>query len=106
MQPCSCGLAHDESFGYCPITVSDPAMQTPLIDTPVQESASGARRRGGRKKSTNIDLETAPASTLIEFPGVSRSVPEWRKQLSQRVREVQEQRAREAAEAAAATRAA
>jgi len=40
-------------------------------------------------------------STLIEFPGVSRAVPEWRKQLSQRVREVQEQRAREAAEAAA-----
>jgi uncharacterized RDD family membrane protein YckC len=105
MQPCSCGLAHDESFGYCPITVSDPAMQTPLIDTPVQEPASGARRRGGRKKSTNIGLENAPASTLIEFPGVSRSVPEWRKQLSQRVREVQEQRAREAAEAAAATRA-
>ena len=37
-------------------------------------------------------------STLIEFPGVSRSsVPEWRKELSVRVREVQERRAREAA---------
>src|SRR5262245_21377787 len=35
-------------------------------------------------------------STLIEFPGVSRSsVPEWRKELSVRVREVQERRARE-----------
>jgi uncharacterized RDD family membrane protein YckC len=43
----------------------------------------------------------ASKSTLIEFPGVSRAVPEWRKQLSQRVREVQEQRAREAAEALA-----
>jgi uncharacterized RDD family membrane protein YckC len=43
----------------------------------------------------------ASKSTLIEFPGVSRAVPEWRKQLSQRVREVQELRAREAAEAAA-----
>ena len=43
----------------------------------------------------------AAKSTLIEFPGVSRAVPEWRKQLSQRVREVQELRAREAAEAAA-----
>lgn len=41
-------------------------------------------------------------STLLEFPGLSRAVPEWRKQLSQRVREVQERRAREAAEAAAA----
>src|SRR5262245_12383578 len=37
-------------------------------------------------------------STLIEFPGVARSsVPEWRKELSERVREVQERRAREAA---------
>ena len=41
-------------------------------------------------------------STLIEFPGVSRaSVPEWRKELSVRVREVQERRAREAARDAA-----
>ncbi len=41
-------------------------------------------------------------STLIEFPGVTRSsVPEWRKELSERVREVQERRAREAAREAA-----
>jgi uncharacterized RDD family membrane protein YckC len=41
-------------------------------------------------------------STLIEFPGVARSaVPEWRKELSERVREVQERRAREAAQEAA-----
>lgn len=41
-------------------------------------------------------------STLIEFPGASRTVPEWRKQLNQRVREVQERKAREAAEELAA----
>ena len=41
-------------------------------------------------------------STLIEFPGVSRNaMPEWRKELSERVREVQEKRAREAAREAA-----
>lgn len=48
---------------------------------------------------------TSPAekkSTLIEFPGVARnSLPEWRKELSERVREVQEKRAREAAREAA-----
>jgi uncharacterized RDD family membrane protein YckC len=44
---------------------------------------------------------TKSASTLIEFPG-GRAVPEWRKQLSQRVREVQERKAREAAEELAA----
>lgn len=41
-------------------------------------------------------------STLIEFPGISRSsVPQWRKELSEKVREVQERRAREAAREAA-----
>jgi uncharacterized RDD family membrane protein YckC len=45
---------------------------------------------------------TEKKSTLIEFPGVSRnSVPEWRKELSERVREVQEKRARESAREAA-----
>lgn len=40
------------------------------------------------------DSET---SKLIEFPGVNRTTrPEWRQQLSERVREVQEKRAREA----------
>jgi uncharacterized RDD family membrane protein YckC len=40
--------------------------------------------------------------TLINFPGVTRSsVPEWRKELSEKVREVQERRAREAAREAA-----
>lgn len=45
---------------------------------------------------------TEKRSTLIEFPGVSRnSMPEWRKELSERVREIQEKRAREAAREAA-----
>ena len=45
---------------------------------------------------------TAKKSTLIEFPGVARNaMPEWRKELSERVREVQEKRAREAAREAA-----
>ena len=51
------------------------------------------------------DSPTSPQerkSTLIEFPGVSRtSLPEWRRELSERVREVQERRAREAAREAA-----
>lgn len=41
---------------------------------------------------------TQKVSKLIEFPGVSRgAVPQWRKELSERVREVQEKRAREEA---------
>ncbi|MCU1267172.1 MAG: hypothetical protein JWM21_3490 [Acidobacteria bacterium] len=43
-------------------------------------------------------LEARPASRLIEFPGVTRrAMPQWRKELSERVREVQERKAREAA---------
>jgi len=48
--------------------------------------------------------ELLTASTLLEFPG-TRNVPDWRKQLSQRVREVQERKAREAAEELAAAQA-
>ncbi|HEV2827566.1 MAG TPA: RDD family protein [Pyrinomonadaceae bacterium] len=41
-------------------------------------------------------MEKTPRS-LLEFPGVNRSaMPEWRKELGERVREVQERRAREA----------
>jgi len=46
--------------------------------------------------------DTGGSSRLIEFPGTGRAKPEWRKQLSQRVREVQERKAREAAEELAA----
>ena len=52
--------------------------------------------------SDTATTHQARKSTLIEFPGVTRSsVPEWRKELSVRVREVQERRAREAAREAA-----
>jgi uncharacterized RDD family membrane protein YckC len=43
--------------------------------------------------------EPPQTSTLIEFPGVNRrSEPPWRKELSRRVREVQERRAKDTAE--------
>jgi uncharacterized RDD family membrane protein YckC len=53
------------------------------------------------QSAKNSDEKTA-ASRLIEFPSAGRAVPAWRKQLSQRVREVQERKAREAAEELAA----
>src|SRR5215217_1256728 len=59
--------------------------------------------RGEMETSPNAPTTAAEKrSTLIEFPGVSRnSVPEWRKELSERVREVQEKRARDSAREAA-----
>src|SRR5215204_1636453 len=59
--------------------------------------------RGEMETSPNAPTTIAEKkSTLIEFPGVSRNTrPEWRKELSERVREVQEKRARDAVREAA-----
>jgi uncharacterized RDD family membrane protein YckC len=65
--------------------ITDSGLVESLCDNPLDSSMAKAR-----------------TSTLIEFPGTTRPKPEWRKQLSQRVREVQERKAREAAEEAAA----
>src|SRR5947207_3124162 len=79
----------------------------------IQEALPHVRSRNGEVENPNdyyspeveSPKDLRESSTLIEFPG-SRSVPEWRKQLSQRVREVQERKAREAAEELAAAQAA
>jgi uncharacterized RDD family membrane protein YckC len=75
---------------------------------------SSRQNQGQEQENSSYEVKMNPAgeasdqqqvrksSTLIEFPGVSRSsVPEWRKELSERVREVHERRAREAAREAA-----
>lgn len=72
----------------------------------IQEALPHLPSNNGEVKKPNYSPEIESAedskrSTLIEFPG-GRNVPEWRKQLSKRVREVQERKAREAAEELAA----
>ena len=66
----------------------------------LQDSSRKNRRiNKGKREAETVAEEAmeskASSSTLIEFPGSSRAVPEWRKQLSLRVREVQERKARE-----------
>jgi uncharacterized RDD family membrane protein YckC len=74
----------------------------------IQEALPDLSSESAKNSSTRVNdcgdtsQRTRGSSRLIEFPGTSRAVPEWRKQLSQRVREVQERRAREAAEERAA----
>ncbi|HEX8559892.1 MAG TPA: RDD family protein [Pyrinomonadaceae bacterium] len=46
--------------------------------------------------ATTRAAQGANGSTLIEFPGVNRNRPAWRKELSERFREIQQRRAREA----------
>jgi uncharacterized RDD family membrane protein YckC len=44
---------------------------------------------------TTRSSQNANGSTLLEFPGVNRNRPAWRKELSERFREIQQRRARE-----------
>ena len=99
MQDRSGSVAHDDNSDTCPGSVSQSMIQDAL---PELSSQSGNNRNSNQESDAARQAETARASRLIEFPGRTRSVPEWRKQLSQRVREVQEKKAREAAEELAA----
>jgi len=78
-------------------------MQEPLSNSSTKTIISDGGHEGIGEESLDQSREKQQKSTLIEFPGTSR-VPEWRKQLNQRVREVQERKAREAAEELAAAR--
>jgi uncharacterized RDD family membrane protein YckC len=78
-------------------------MQEPLPNSSIKKVMTDSRVVEGLcDEPLNSAGQKQQSSTLIEFPGTTRPVPEWRRQLSQRVREVQERRAREAAEEAAA----
>ena len=116
MQACSCGVAHDDNSNTCPLSRSQSMIQEVVPHSSIEESVNGElagqitgetlERLAGDPAEAEMPQieESRQASTLIEFPGTTRPVPEWRKQLSQRVREVQERKAREAAEEAAAAR--
>src|SRR6185369_2411450 len=98
MQDRSCSVAHNDNSDTCPGSVSQSMIQEALPELSSQ-SVKNNRNQDFMPESPN---DAAVASRLIAFPGTSRTVPAWRKQLSQRVREVQERKAREAAEELAA----
>src|SRR5882762_8754839 len=101
MQDCSCGVAHDDNSDTCPVSLSQPMIQEALPDlSSKSENKNKSKPKNDRAQEPGQD--TGSSSRLIEFPGTGRAKPEWRKQLSQRVREVQERKAREAAEELAA----
>lgn len=108
MQCPSCRAVYSNGLELCP-RCKTPASTNP----PVPETQANGSRQEERSAPTDLVAEeTQPeasavesrapvVSTLIEFPGAGRAArPVWRKQLSERVREIQERRAREAEEAA------
>lgn len=61
------------------------------------QSSQSAGTQQTAPAKTRQKRRAKPTPPLIEFPSVSKSsIPEWRKELGERVREVQERRAREA----------
>src|SRR5215831_4084474 len=102
MQDRSGSVAHDDNSDTCPGTVSQSMIQEALPDLSSESEKNNTARNGQDSRRHESPSDLKHMSRLIEFPGAARSVPEWRKQLSQRVREVQERKAREAAEELAA----
>lgn len=93
----SCGAEH--SAEQCSDTVAVDASTSPAPEAPeVEPDQVNLEVDVAVAELANSAESTETRSRLIEFPGVTRrAMPEWRKELSARVREVQERRAREAA---------
>jgi uncharacterized RDD family membrane protein YckC/predicted nucleic acid-binding Zn-ribbon protein len=77
-----CGLFRNKSSAK-PSQEAQSDQPAKVEETPVTKPRQKARAK--------------PTPSLIEFPGATKaSIPQWRKELGERVREVQERRAREA----------
>lgn len=105
MQCPSCRAVYSNGLSFCPRCKTSASKPSPDIQTgPVVNDieSSSTSVSATSTETTNNDstaASTPKTSSLIEFPGASRaSRPQWRKELSARVREIQERRARDAEE--------
>ena len=105
MQCDVCSEGFPEELDGCPqCRTAETAMQTtsPEPEIPaVPDAPPPAHRADAPAMTDNSNVTTqspqsANGSTLLEFPGVNRNRPAWRKELSERFREIQQRRAREA----------
>ena len=101
MQCPSCRAVYSNGLDVCP-RCKTPAIKshTETVTEPIVTSEENIAPSSSASEETEalpVRATTQASSTLIEFPGVSRaSRPQWRKELSERVREIQERRARDA----------
>lgn len=100
MQCPACRAVFSNALEICPrcqtpASKSHAQAEAQATQTAVTESATVAPEETA---SEPVEQKAATTgSTLIEFPGAGRARPQWRKDLSERVREIQERRQREAA---------
>jgi uncharacterized RDD family membrane protein YckC len=107
MQCPSCRAVFSNGLEICPRCKTPASANTPLPELDAGGSrpeeklaATDLVTEEAQPDSSTVESRAPVVSTLIEFPGAGRARPQWRKQLSERVREIQERRAREAEEAA------
>jgi uncharacterized RDD family membrane protein YckC len=94
----ACGAFYEERSARCPecgaiqdVSSTNPSQQAQYDQPIMSEEIAPVKNTQKRQTSRRND------QSLIEFPGVNRSaLPEWRKELGERVREKQERRVREA----------
>jgi uncharacterized RDD family membrane protein YckC len=103
MQCAVCLEVYPDVLDACP-RCPDSETHAASVETSAAESPAPppGREADAPAMTENSNASTqatpaAPGSTLIEFPGVNRNRPAWRKELSERFREIQQRRAREAA---------
>ena len=106
MQCAECRAVYSESLDVCPQCQAAAPRRSPERRAAHAEARRAAAPNGDSAHSHAGGTATATsaaatahapsAASLIEFPG-GRPRPQWRKDLSERVREIQQRRAREAA---------
>src|SRR5687768_18134365 len=103
MQCPSCRAVFSNGLDVCPrckTQASKPGHETAensIISSQDNLKSAASVSPGDDMKPNSRSVATPSNSTLIEFPGVSRAQrPVWRAELSERVREIQERRARDA----------
>jgi uncharacterized RDD family membrane protein YckC len=99
MRCAECGEVLTVGLGACPFCQKLGEANTtdyPEGPAPPTVTQANAPAMTDNSNASTSATQAAAGSTLIEFPGVNRR-PAWRKELSERFREIQQRRAREAA---------
>jgi uncharacterized RDD family membrane protein YckC len=100
MRCAECGEVLQVELGACPFCRKRDAANTidyPERPAPPTVTQADAPVMTDNSNATTSTTQGSAGSTLIEFPGVNRNRPAWRKELSERFREIQQRRARESA---------
>jgi uncharacterized RDD family membrane protein YckC len=104
MQCPSCRAVYSNGLSLCPRCKAPAAKpsnetETETLATMPESAPLSVNLEAAESHDSSPAVIAPTSSTLIEFPGTSRAArPQWRKDLSARVREIQERRAREAEE--------